>query len=163
MRTVSIAALNSLFAEHSGEVWIELLTVTHPAIPVTAYFPAGVLRFTNCGADVTSRGQVFKQWPYQLGLPDQRGDALPRPQLEIAAVDLAVITALRTITTPPTITFEVVLDSTPDTVEAGPIEYTLEGVQYNVATVRGTLAHENVMSEAAPGYRFTPQHFPGLF
>ena len=70
---------------------------------------------------------------------------------------------MRSIATPLSITLEVVTASDPDTVEAGPFEFQSRAVEYDVQTMRFTLAFEPLLSEPFPAYTYTPLDYPGLF
>jgi hypothetical protein len=58
---------------------------------------------------------------------------------------------------------EVVLASSPDTVEAGPFTMTLVAAEYDALVVTGELAFEDVLNEPFPGHGYIPSEYPGLF
>ena len=98
-----------------------------------------------------------------MTLPDDDDEKPPTVTLSITAVDRQVVSAVRGIDGDMTVTIEVVLASSPDTVEAGPFDFTLRGVTYDAMTIQGTLAYEDVLNEPFPGDSFTPSRFPGVF
>ena len=146
----------AVFAGETGEAFILLLTISHAQL-------AAPIRVAHNSQDVTSRGNVFAAYPFQIDLPAQDPERPPRVRLAIDNVDLAIVRSLRSISSPPAVTLEVVLASAPDTVEAGPFAMTLAGATYDANAIEGDLAFEDVLNEAFPGDRFTPANFPGLF
>lgn len=58
-------------------------------------------------------------------------------------VDLTVNDAIRTLTgDPPTVTMMVVLADSPDTVEFGPLSYSLQNIRADANTIQGALGFE---------------------
>lgn len=133
-----------------------LLTIAHDALVPS-------LRFANNTVDVTSRGNLYLGWPFQLSLPGEYDDQLPTVQLQIDNIDRRIMEGVRALTSAPTVTLEVVLASSLDTVEAGPFAFTLKAADYTALVVTGTLAFEDVVNESYPQHSFTPGKFPGLF
>ncbi len=107
-------------------------------------------------------GEPFIHFPFRVTLPDDTEEAV-RATLEIDNVDRQIVQAVRSISSPPTVTLEVVLASTPDVVEAGPFVFELQGARYDAAVVRGELAFEPILDLAVPGDVMSPGLFPGLF
>jgi Domain of unknown function (DUF1833) len=151
-----------MFAAETAEVFLALLIITHPEL-------AGPLRFVNNVEDILSRvageddPQPYYGCPFELTLPDEREDQLPSVRLTIDNVDQAIVANLRAIATAPTLTLYVVLASSPDLAEVGPIEYALRSADYSAASVTGTLAFADVLSEPFPWRLFTPTDWPGVF
>lgn len=156
MRTLSSTAQAAIAAAQTGEAFLVLLTLDHDDLDAP-------IRVTSDAVATVSRGETFTPFPFEVALPSERDDQLAGVRLVIDAVDRSIIIALRDLTSAPTVTMEVVLGSTPDTVEAGPFEYTLKNATYNALTVEGDLAFEDVLNEAFPGQSFVPFTHPGLF
>jgi hypothetical protein len=154
--TVSSRARTALFAQQTDEVFLPLLTITHASL-------ATPIRVVHNPQNITSRGNLFVGYPFEMELPPQDPDQPPRLRIAIDNIDRDIVASLRALSTPPSVTLEVVLAATPDTVEAGPFVMTLTGVDYDALTVTGDLAAEDVLSEPYPGDSFTPAKFPGLF
>jgi hypothetical protein len=155
-RVLSAAALRASYSQETGEVFLVLLTISHASL-------ATPLRFVNNMTNIVAGGQTYVAFPFDIALPDEREDQLPRVTLTIDNVDRQIVQALRGLKTPPTVTLNVVLASTPDTVEAGPFDFTLKSGEYDALVVTGTLAFEDVLSEPYPADAFSPQWFPGIF
>jgi hypothetical protein len=154
---LSVAAKRAVFAPESGEAFIILLTIEHPDIA------DGPIRLARNMVDIVSGGNTYLACPFEVDLPDQREDQLSRVTLRVDNVDRRIVLAVRQIATPPTVTLEVVLGSSPNTVEAGPFVFTLREVDYNALVVEGQLMFEDVLNERYPAHTFSPTFFPGLF
>ena len=155
-RALSTAAKQAIFAPETDEVFLILVTISHPQLPAP-------LRAVNNTVNVTSRGDVFTAYPVRIDLPGESADEVARVQLQIDNVDRLILDTLRTLSEPPTVTVEVIMASTPDTVEAGPFAMTLHSAPYDALTVTGELAFEDILNEPFPGDTFSPALFPGLF
>lgn len=154
--TVSATARAALFAQQADEAFLALLMIEHDDLPAS-------LRFVNNPQDVTSRGNVYLGFPFTIDLPPQDPDRPPRVRLLIDNIDRQIVAGLRTIATPLTITLEVVLASSPDTVEVGPFAMTLASAVYDALTIEGDLAYQDVLNEPFPGDSFSPGRFLALF
>lgn len=153
-RTLSTAAVTSLTAQETGEVWLVLLTISNPGITT--------IRVVNNTEDIVSRGNTYQAFPFEIELPGQDPDSPSSARLRIDNVDKRIVEAVRSITTPPQVTIEVVLASQPNTVEIAYSNLTLRSVEYDVDSVRGELTFESIFSEPVT-LTITPNRFPGLF
>lgn len=145
-----------MFAQETGEVFVLLVTIAHADMPAP-------IRVCNAGATVTSGGQDFVHFPFEIDLPRESEDAPPTVTLRICNVDRQIVEAVRTYAGEITVTVNLVLASSPDTVEAGPFEFTMREAHYDALVVEGTLAFQDVLNEPYPADSFTPSRFPGLF
>ena len=155
-RALSTAARQAIYGAQTAEVFLPLLTIAHPALSPSLYFVSNT-------QNVTSRGQVYLGWPFEIALPGEFDDQQPVVQLRIDNVDRRILEGIRMLTSPPTVTLEVVLASAPDTVEAGPFALSLRTIGYDALVITGTLTYEDVLNEPAMQYRITPNFFPGAF
>ena len=157
-RALSPAAVRAITAQETGEIFLMCVTISHPSLPTPLYF-------VNNTEDIERLGVTYYGWPFEVALPDEREDALPMPQLRIDNVDRRIMEGIRALTTPPTVTLEVVLASALDALqpEAGPATFSLRNLEYDALTITGTLSPEDVLNEPAMQYSFTPDLFPGLF
>jgi len=154
MRTLSNTALAAMNAQQSGEVWLVLLTISNPGIET--------IRVVNNNEAIVSRGNTYLAFPFEIELPGQDPDSPSSARLRIDNIDKRIVEAVRSISTPPIITIEVVLASQPDTVEIGYTDLTLRAVEYDVNSVRGELTFESIFSEPVT-LTITPNRFPGMF
>ena len=155
-RSLSSLAQQAIFAESTGEVFLLLLTISHASLSPS-------IRVVNNLQDITSGGNLFLAFPFQITLPQDRDDQPPKMKLSIDNVDRTIVTAVRTLTSPPTITLDVVLASQPNTIEASFPGFTLRNTTYDALTVEGNLALEDVSNEPYPKDSFIPSLAGGLF
>lgn len=155
-RTLSTPALQSLFAQETGEALLFLVTLDHSTWPAP-------VRLVNNQTDVVSGGETFSAFPLSISLPTEDPDQIPRCTIQVCSVDRQILAALRALSTAPSVAVAIVLGSTPSTIEAGPFTFQLADYTYDSVTITGTLAHEDVLSEPIPAGTFNPTDFPGLF
>ncbi len=153
-RSLSATAVSSLNAQESGEVWLVLLTLSNPGITT--------IRVVNNTENIVSRGNTFIAFPFDIELPGEDATSPAKAVLRIDNVDKQIVEAVRSISTPPAVTLEVVLASQPDTVEIAFAGMTLRAVEYDADSVRGELIFESIFTEPV-SYNITPNRFPGLF
>jgi hypothetical protein len=154
-RNLSAGATASINAQETDEVWLTLLTIDSPEL-------AQPLRFVNNNASVESRGNVYLAFPFEVEFPGQDEENPGEARLMIDNVDRAIVNFIRTISSPPEVTMEVVLGSSLDTVEASFENMTLRNVTYDAKTVSGLLKFEDIVIEPVT-YAMTPERFPGQF
>lgn len=154
-RTLSATAVASLNAQETGEVWLVLLTISHPDLPTP-------IRVVNNNEDITSRGNVYQAFPFEIVLPGEDPDSPPRASIRIDNVDRSVIGLIRSISSAPSVTIEVILASQPNTVEIAYSSLALRNVRYDPSTIEGELFFEPLFNEPITA-TMTPSRFPGLF
>lgn len=155
-RTLSLAAMVALYAQQSDDPIIPLLTVRHPEMEDTLYF---ALHPT----EISSRGQPYLAFPFDLVPPDDNPDRPPQATLILSNVDRRLTAFLESSVLPPTVDIEIVMASSTDTVEAGWYGLTLRQVKYNLQQVSGTLTYEKMAQEGYPRGVFSPSYFSGMF
>lgn len=154
-RSLSSPALESAFAQETGEVWLVLCTITHPSLPTP-------LRFVNDMQSLTSRGNLYQAFPFEVEFPEEDVDSAGEARIVLDNIDQSIVKAIRAMSGAPEITLEVVLASNPDQVEAQFPGMALRDARYDVARVTGTLRFEDITTEPI-SVEMTPQRFPGLF
>ncbi|CAB4195922.1 hypothetical protein UFOVP1299_43 [uncultured Caudovirales phage] len=168
LATLSSEMLRGVFAQETGICPVFLITLAHSTLSSDIFISSDpTVRLSETALDVVygtvSRGKEYLFYPFRLTLPSDE-DSGPQPMnLEIDNVSLALMKIIRTITTPPTLTVEIVLSSSPDTVELTWPEYLLSNIKYDVNTITGTLVLETLTREPFPALAFTPGYFPALF
>jgi hypothetical protein len=156
-RNLSPAARRAIFASQTGEAVILLLTLDHASF-------ADPIRVCSAGEDITSGGLLYQWFPFELTLPPEDDEKAATVKLRIGNADRRVVEAARSVTGAPiSVSFSLILDSSPDVVEAGPFEFSLRDVTYDAVAVEGTLRYEDVLSEPYPAGTMNPSDFPGLF
>jgi hypothetical protein len=154
--SLSTTGKASIFAASTAEVWLHLLIIDHDDLTAP-------IRLVDNTEAVVSRGDTYLPFAFRPQIPAEVDGQLPKVELQIDAVDQTIIAALEVLQTPPTITLEVVMAGTPDTVERGPWYFTIRSLNYNALTIRSELTYEALTAEPFPYRRFTPTEFPGLF
>lgn len=157
-RPLSTVAKRAIFAQQTSEAFIVLLELEHPNF-------SGIIRVCSNDRPIVSNGYEYLPFPFEIILPDDAEIESPRVQLRIDNVDRRIISEMRSVVSgsPVTVRLYVVVASTPDVREVGPIEFTLRDVEYTAATIEGTLLYEDLLNEPYPADAFTPTWFPGLF
>ncbi len=145
-----------VFLQDTNEVFLILLTITHDDIDPS-------IRVVNNNEAITSNGNLFTAFPFNIELPDSRENAVPRARLSIDNVSREIAEAIRTITTVATITIEIIRAADPDTIEITWAPFNLRNVTWDMTKVSGDLVSEEIEMEPFPIGQFTPANSPGLF
>jgi hypothetical protein len=147
-----------MLAQETGEVFLVCLTISHPSLTVP------YLLVNDYNPLVRTAG-TFQPFAFDVSLPSEREDQLPQVAVTLDNIDNEIVVAIRNLTGQrPSVTVEVVLASSPDTVEAGPFAFSILNVNYSDATVQGTIGFEDdLLNTAFPADTFTPTNSKGLF
>ena len=151
-RSVSDALKRAVYAAETEEVFIVLLTIAHAEMEEP-------FRLSSDAVDTVSRGETYYAYPFEVQLPDDSEKA----RITVDNIDRNIVAAIRSISTWPTVTLEVVLASDPDVVEASFEDFQMREITYNSLVVEGTLSMEALLQEPYPAGTFNPSQFPGLF
>lgn len=152
--TISNALRTEAWADAS-DLPLVLLVLEHADLP-------DPIRVVNNTEDVTSNGELFVAFPFELQLPDAREDAPPRARLRIDNVSREIGQAIRLISTPVSVTIQVVRQDDPDFVEVEFAGMKLRNVKFDALQVEGDLAFEALDREPYPAFSYTPGAYPGL-
>lgn len=155
-RNVSDTLKSAVFASETAEVFILLLTISHPNL-------ATPIRVSSDSVDTPSRGNTFVAYPFEMTLPTDGSGGPPRCQLSIDNIDRMIIQNIRSIGSSPSVDIEIVLASALDTVEASFPAFNLREVRYDALVVEGEITLESFLGEPYPAALFSPADFPGLF
>lgn len=154
-RALSSAAIASLNAQETGEVWLVLITLSHADLGTP-------IRVVNNNEDIISRGQTYKAFPFEFVLPNTDGDSPSKATLRIDNIDRQIVTTLRTLSSGPSITMEVIMASAPNTVEISLAGMKLANATYDINIVDGEIIAEPLFNEPITA-QMTPSRFPGMF
>ena len=139
-----------------GEVFLDLLTITHPTL-------GSPIRLVNNTSNVVSRGHVFTKSAFNFTPPAQVEDGEPTAMIEIENVSRIIEEVLSGLTSEPTVTGEVVLARSPDSVQIGPFELPLSSAELTQHSIRLTLGYANpLLLRVFPNVRYNSSDFPGL-
>jgi hypothetical protein len=166
LTTLSPAALKALFSPDADDSLIALLTIT--TTEGTIRLADGYTQRISETADevtygVVSRGDNYIFLPFQLALPTEEQQAAPRCSITIHDVTRYLTPIIREVLSAPSVTIELVLRSTPDTVEVSLPNFLMGAIQYNRDQVTAELSVEVLTNEPFPAHTQTPGYFPGLF
>lgn len=142
-------------ATSSPVAWLCLLTITAVGLPP--------LRVVNNSVPITSRGQEYVPYPFDITLPADDSDTLPQVQLKISNVDREIIQFIRAQLEPPAIVVELVTSAYPDLVEKSLTFLRLTNVSYDALVVTGQLDVDDFLSQRFPAESYVPPLYPGLF
>lgn len=152
---LSAAAQKALQSAQTDEVFLECLTITHPTM-------AEPLRLVNDRQDLARTAGTFQRFPFQITAPVNDEQRMPELRISIDNVDQRIVTAIRSLAGDPdevTITYEVVLHSSPNTVEYGPIDFRLDGVQNAPQTLQLVCSfHRGFLNAGFPGRLIAPSN-----
>lgn len=156
MRALTAGGIESLLARHSRDVWLILMTITSTN---------GKLYFVNNNEAVTSNGQVFEAYPFEIIPP---GDSLTAPataSVTIGNVDRKLVTTLRTISTPPTFKLDVIRYDHPDVIEMSVGNLFMRSADWTASTITATLTVDDIFNQPFPSGSgtYSPRQFPGMF
>ena len=157
-----------MFSEETGDYPILLITLSHSSLSEPIRVSSDpTSRISSTDADIVygtvSRGNTFVFMPFTMSLPGDTEDSAPKTTISIDNVTRELVPTIRALTSPPTVTMELVMASTPDFVEALLPGFDLTSISYDALTISGTLSVELLISEPFPAGTFTPSQFPGLF
>jgi hypothetical protein len=152
-----MAIIPAMYKSSSDQAFFILLTI-QPAAG-SAYPP---LRVVNNLENVTSRGNVYTAFPFAINLPNDDGETQPTMTITIDAVDQSLITLVRELEEPPTLTMELVMSATPDVVDKSIGFLRLVNVQYDVLQITATLQPVNFMAQRAVDSIYSGTEFPDL-
>lgn len=146
---------SNLLGAYSSEPLVVLLEITHAALPAP-------IRVTNNGADITSNGDLYQAFPFDIDLPgDSEGDPIAR--LRIANVDRSIGDAIDLITTPATVGMTLVLVDTPDVLQRAWVFYELRSVTRTALEITGEIPIRQYSTEPFPNIRVRQSNFQNLY
>ena len=155
-RILSPTAASAVVAQESGEVFLCLVTLSHPDMTT--------IRVVNNTEAVTRTDGTYHPYPFEVVLPEDADTAQPTVQMRIDNVSREVTEQLRNLEGAPTCTLSVVLASDPETVEVGPFEFSVLMAQYDALVISVNLGYEeDYLNQAVPGQKYTPTNSAGLF
>lgn len=165
-RTISLDARKSVYAEETGEIWVFLVTINHEDLAEPMLFssdPTERLSDDPLQYGTVSRGNAYAYLPMTVTLPDDSDGTAPTIKLGLDNTLRDTVPLLRSVTTPPSVTVEMVLASAPDTVEADFPAFDLVDATYDSGQVTADLTIDALSTEPYPADTFTPSGFGGLF
>lgn len=148
--------IQAVLEPNTGEVFLFLLTFSHPS------FPKPICLVNNL-ENIVSRGVEYQAFPLELVLPADDGDSLPTIVITCQNASLELIDEVRSITGPMSLRLEFIIASQPDFVEFSIADMRVAGVQYDKQTLKMTCTVDDLLNTAFPAHRFLPSNSAGLF
>ena len=165
-RALSSAFVAAMNAQETAEVIIALLTFTHDMLSTPLRISSDpTVRISDDPLlyATTSRGNDFIFLPISFSLPDDKGDVPPSVTITLDNVSRSMVTILRSIPTPASVLMEIVLGSSPNTVEISLPAMQLSTVTIDETSISAQLEVDHLVTEPHPAGIFTPGSFAGLF
>ena len=139
--------IQSAFQAETGDVWLILLTIEHEDM-------LDDIRIVNNTQDIASRGLLFVRYAFGFDFPVDAEDKPPIARLRIDNVDRRLVEAVRSISTAPYITVELVRAADPDTVEQTLAGFRLRDISWDVSQITGRLVLDDLQTEPYPAGQF---------
>ena len=172
LASLSPEAIKAMFAPETDATLIMLVTIYDPASPtgeVALRLADNYLtRISESDAEVVygvvSGGQSYVFVPMEVSLPTEQTDGSSSCSVTINYVTPEAVQLIRTQLTGPTrIKLDLVLSTSPNTVEASYVGLWITSATYSAESIRFELNPINFNTEPFPAHNFTPNYFPGLF
>lgn len=154
---LTVNAIRSFQDPENVDVWLVLLDISHASM-------AAPLRIVNNNEDITSNGNVYTAFPFELVLMTDDPEQLPEVQLTIDNVERTLVQTIRSIKEPPDIVIKLIEASDPDTVEIQINDLTAKEFNYNQYSITCTLYAEDLLNQRWPADTINPAAgYYGLF
>lgn len=154
--TYSQNFIKALIDQHTDQVLLWLLTITHEASGETHRLVANV-------EDIVSRGNTYQAFPFEFVLPADDGEQLPEIPVVIHHVSEELIALLRQHADGVVILAEIVLASAPDQPEYTIEDLVIKTVTYGDSQITLTAKVEDLITQRFPADDYLPRAFPGMF
>jgi Domain of unknown function (DUF1833) len=152
--------MNPVNVGHSQDLssdiaWLFLLSI----------FPANepAIHVVNNTELIVSNGVSYHPYPFDITLPTDNGDSLPKVKIRIDNVAAELVEIIRSQVEPPKVTCQLVTTAFPDIVERSLDYLVLRSVSYDSLVIQGDLEVNNTLNNKFLKSRYTAVEFPGLF
>lgn len=154
--TYSSSFIEAVVSQNTDEVFLFLLTLSHPDL-------VNPIRVVNNTENISSNGNVYTAFPFNLVLPQDDGESLPQVVITLSNVSLEFIDEIRGLNSALDVKLEIVLASSPGTVEMSIDGMKTYTISYDVQSIQATCQIEDVLNMSFPNELYLPSNFPGLF
>jgi len=168
MRITSIDFTRAVYAQETGVFPILLITIDHDLLSESILISTDPTERVEETASTLiygtiSNGSTYFFYPISITLPGDSDEGPSGMQMEIDNIGRDLVTIIRSLTSPPTIKVDIVLNTDVDTVLGSWPEFLLVNVKINANTIHGELMLETLIYEPYPAAVFNPSEFPGCF
>lgn len=153
---ITHATKKELLAQETGEVFCNLIILSHPDW-------AAPLRYVDDTQDITIDGVAYVAKGFDFNPPDADAEDAAAT-VTIEDVDRQITARLQAVEDPPEITLACIRRGDPSTPIDGPYAYDLSGLTAGTrGTVKLSLVRRSLLSYNASPSSYTNVNFPGLF
>lgn len=146
---------SALYAQTTQEGLLALVVFEHPSWEAP-------VRLAGWPQSVTSRGQVYSPYPFELVLPEVSRDRVEPARISLSNVSRDLIPALRGTEGPITATLEFVRIGNPEIVEVSFPKLQVLSESGDVAVIEAPLTILDISTQRYPADQFSPSTFPGI-
>ena len=142
--------------QHQEHAFLWLMTIRDAETNTT-------LRVVNNLEDVTSNGQVYTAFPFEVTLPPDDGGT---PQsLKVTTVNASrdLIEIIRGTLEPPTVRLDLITSNNPNLIHKTIDFMQVGGVEYDALTVGFDLVSSSAFARKTQQHTYNQAEFPGLF
>lgn len=141
--------------QNESDLPLVLLEIDHSSL-------SDPILVVNNKENITSNGEEYIGFPFEIILPDSKEDSPPTSKLRIDNISREIGQAIRLISTPPSVTIRVVRQDTPDVIEAEFAGMYMTNVSYDAFSVEADLMFEDLTREPYPYLTFSPALFRNI-
>ncbi len=159
---LSPEATKAVQQQEIDEVFLTALDISHPEMSET-------LHVINNTEDLERLGKTYVALPFDLNLPDETADEMPRIDLAMSnfpddAGKTPIADAIETMSVSPLFSLSVFSAARPNVTEYGPITLELEQASYDQGEIKGTLVMDPHMTrEPHPKDSWDASIAPNIF
>ncbi|MCA0278443.1 MAG: DUF1833 domain-containing protein [Proteobacteria bacterium] len=165
-RPVSMTLREAMNAQETAEIPVVLVSLQHPSFATPLFLssdPTERLSVEPLSYGTISRGNTYVFCPMDVALPDDLGERAPSAKFMVENVSRKIVELIRGLASPGIAKIELVLASSPDSVEIEYPEFKIVGAQYNANIITLEMSIDALTDEPFPAGNFDPSGFPGLF
>lgn len=155
-RSVSSNAMASMFASQTDQVYLYRVKIDHTDL-------GSPIRLVNNTVSITSESVVWSPANFRVTPPVEEDGTIKSASITLGNIDRVIVETIRSISSAPTVELSIIRAAEPDVIEAGPWEFSLRGVSYDVEKVSGELVPDNPLQRYASVKHYRNTTFPGLY
>lgn len=156
MPDISENAVKAVIAEETEEVFLTILKI---------YVDGSVfIRIVNDNQNLIIDGEEYLACGFTAILPDQSGEGNKTCRLQIDNTDVSIYKIIKSaINHRVTCDIAVVLSSSPNVCECGPLNFILRNITADKDAISADLYDLYIQDRKATILTYSPQDFPGMF
>lgn len=153
---LSQTAREAVTSPETAAVFLTLLTIKVDDEPI--------LYLVNDKQEIVSQGNTYTPCAFQALLPDQTSDGNKTCKLQIDNSDVALYKSIKAaIGKRISASVAVVLSTTPDVYEQGPLDFVLRNISVTAQSIMGELYDSYIQDRKFTALVYSPDEFPGMF